>query len=115
MLQRSKLSIAQDYKEHSKDRLEELKQLTVIATLQRFGVIIVEFKAKNNGRTRTHQHLFMLDEEVKAVTEGSASLKMAVSKVPLEDWIAILEKSWGPIEITHVGWLLGGQEAIYTL
>ena len=57
----------------------------------------------------------MLDEEVKAVTEGSASLKMAVSKVPLEDWIAILGKSWGPIEITHVGWLLGGQEAIYTL
>ena len=71
MLQRSKLSIAQDYKEHSQDRLEELKQLTVIPTLQRFGIIIVEFKAKNNGRTRTHQHLFMIDEEAKLITEGN--------------------------------------------
>ena len=40
---------------------------------------------------------------------------MAVSKVPIADWTALLEKGWGPIEITHVGWLLGGQEAIYTL
>ena len=57
----------------------------------------------------------MLDEEVKAVTEGSASLKMAVSKVPLEDWIAILEKSWGPIEEAHFEYGLTGQEAIYIL
>ena len=76
--------------------------------------MIVEFKAKNNGRTRTHQHLFMLDEEVIAVTEGSASLKMAVSKVPLEDWTAILEKSWGAIEEAHFRYPLTGQEAIYT-
>ena len=93
----------------------EIERLKAMPSLQRYGLLMVQFKAKNNGRTRTHQHLFMLDEEVKAVTEGSASLKMAVSKVPLEDWIAILGKSWGPIEITHVGWLLGGQEAIYTL
>ena len=101
MLQRSKLSIAHDYKEHSKDRLEELKQLTVIPTLQRFGIIIFEFKAKNNGRTRTHQHLFMMDEEAKTVAEGDNSLKMAVSKVPIDDWTALLEKGWGAIEETH--------------
>ena len=80
MLQRSKLSIAQDYKEHSKDRLEELKQLTVIPTLQRFGIIIFEFKAKNNGRTRTHQHLFMIDEEAKSITEGDNGLKWRYQK-----------------------------------
>ena len=62
-----------------------------------------------------HQHLFILDEEVKAVTEGNASLKMVVSKVPLEDWIAILEKSWGAIEEAHFRYGLTGQEAIYTL
>ena len=80
MLQRSKLSIAQDYKEHSKDRLGELKQLTVIPTLQRFGIIIFEFKAKNNGRTRTHQHLFMIDEEAKSITEGDNGLKWRCQK-----------------------------------
>ena len=101
MLQRSKLSIAQDYKEQSKDRLEELKHLTVIPILQRFGIIIVEFRAGNNGRTRTHQHLFMMDEEAKTVLEGDNSLKMAVSKVPMDDWTALLEKGWGTIEETH--------------
>jgi len=40
---------------------------------------------------------------------------MAVSKVPLEDWIAILEKSWGPIEEAHFRYGLTGQEAIYIL
>ena len=79
----------------------EVERLKAIPSLQRYGLLIVEFKAKNNGRSRTHQHLFILDEEVKAVTEGNASLKMAVSEVPLGDWIAILEKSWGAIEEAH--------------
>ena len=100
MLQRSKLSIAQDYKEHSKDRLEELKQLTVIPTLQRFGIIIFEFKAKNNGRTRTHQHLFMIDEELLTDEKG-AFVRSTVSNIPIDDWTALLEKSWGAIEETH--------------
>ena len=115
MLQRSKLSIAQDYKEHSKDRLEELKQLTVIPTLQRFGIIIFEFKAKNNGRTRTHQHLFMMDEEAKSITEGDNSLKMAVSKVPIDDWAALLERRLGANRRNPFLLRLTGQEAIYTL
>jgi len=114
MLQRSKLSIAQDYKEHSKDRLEELKQLTVIPTLQRFGIIIVEFRAENKGRTLTHQHLFMMDEELLTDEKG-AFIRSTVSNIPIADWAALLKESWGPIKITHVGWLLGGQEAIYTL
>jgi len=28
-------------------------------------------------------------------------LKIAVSKVPLDDWAALLEKGWGTIEKTH--------------
>ena len=80
MLQRSKLSIAQDYKEHSKDRLEELKHLTVIPILQRFGIIIVEFRAENKGKTLTHQHLFMIDEEAKSITEGDNGLKWRCQK-----------------------------------
>ena len=79
----------------------EIERLKALPSLQRYGLLRVEFKAKNNGRSRTHQHLFILDEEVKAVTEDNTSLKMAVSKVPLEDWIVILEKSWGAIEEAH--------------
>jgi hypothetical protein len=81
--------------------ISELERLKVLPSLQRKGLIVVEFKAKNNGRTRTHQHLFMMDEEAKAVVEGDNSLKMAVSKVPIDDWTALLEESWGAIEETH--------------
>ena len=35
---------------------------------------------------------------------------MAVSKVPIADWAALLKESWGPIKITHVGWLLGDRK-----
>ncbi|MDC3357737.1 hypothetical protein OAX30_05420, partial [Pseudomonadales bacterium] len=63
--------------------------------------IIVEFKAENKGRIRTHKHLFMMNEEAKTVLEGDNSLKIAVSKVPIDDWTALLEKSWGAIEETH--------------
>ena len=43
----------------------------------------------------------MMDEEAKSIIEGDNSLKMAVSKVPIDDWTALLEKSWGAIEETH--------------
>lgn len=72
----------------------EIERLKAIPSLQRYGLMVVEFKAKNNGRTCTHQHLFMLDEEVEAVTAGNTNLKMAVSKAPLGDWIALLDKNW---------------------
>jgi hypothetical protein len=81
--------------------IRNASRLKGIHSLQRKGLIIVEFKAENNGRTRTHQHLFMLDEEAKTVLEGDNSLKMAVSKVPMDDWTALLEKGWGAIEETH--------------
>ena len=42
-----------------------------------------------------------MDEEAKVLTEDGNSLKIAVSKVPLDDWTAFLEKSWGAIEGTH--------------
>ena len=67
----------------------------------RFAAVVVEFKAKNNGGSHTHQLLFILDEKFKANTEDNASLKMAVSKVPLADWIVVLEKNWGAIEEAH--------------
>ena len=69
--------------------------------MQRKGLIVVEFKAENNGRKRKHQHLFMMDEEAKPVTAGDSSLKLTVSKVPIEDWTAFLEKGWGNIEEAH--------------
>ena len=81
--------------------IRNASRLKGIHSLQRKGLIIVEFKAENNGRTRTHQHLFMMDEEAKTVAEGDNSLKMAVSKVPIDDWTALLEKGWGAIEETH--------------
>ena len=81
--------------------ISALDRLKVLPGLQRKGLIIVEFKAKNNNRTRTHQHLFLMDEEAKVLTEDDNSLKIAVSKVPLDDWTALLEKGWGTIEKTH--------------
>ena len=81
--------------------ISQLERLKVLPSLQRKGLIIVEFKAGNKGRTRTHEHLFMMDEEAKPITEGDNSLKMAVSKVPIDDWTALLEKGWGAIEETH--------------
>jgi len=42
-----------------------------------------------------------MDEEAKVLTEYDNSLKIAVSKVPLDDWTALLEDSWGTIEETH--------------
>ena len=62
----------------------------------------MEFKAKNNGRKRKHRHLFTLKETVKAIEADSVPLKLAVSKVPIENWITLLETSgWGVIEDTH--------------
>ena len=81
--------------------ISQLERLKVLPSLQRKGLIIVEFRAGNKGRTRTHEHLFMMDEEAKPITEGDNSLKMAVSKVPIDDWTALLEKGWGAIEETH--------------
>ena len=81
--------------------IRNASRLKGIHSLQRKGLVIVEFKAENNGRTRTHNHLFMMDEEAKVLTEDDNSLKIAVSKVPIADWTALLEKSWGPIEETH--------------
>jgi hypothetical protein len=54
-------------------------RLTSIHNLQKNGLIIVEFKAENNGRKRTHQHLFMMNEKAKAIEVGEVSFKMAVS------------------------------------
>ncbi|MDA7726972.1 hypothetical protein N8881_09315 [Pseudomonadales bacterium] len=81
--------------------ISALDRLKVLPGLQLKGLIIVEFKAKNHNRTRTHQHLFLMDEEAKVLTEDDNSLKIAVSKVPLDDWTALLEKGWGTIEETH--------------
>ena len=81
--------------------IRNTSKLKGIHSLQRKGLIIVEFRAGNKGRTRTHKHLFMMDEEAKSITEGDNSLKMAVSKVPIDDWTALREKGWGAIEETH--------------
>ena len=43
----------------------------------------------------------MMDEEVKSIVEGDNGLKMVVSKVPIADWTALLEKNWGAVEGTH--------------
>ena len=95
--------------------ISQLERLKVLPSLQRKGLIIVEFKAGNKGRTRTHKHLFMMDEEAKSITEGDNSLKMAVSKVPIDDWTALLEKGWGGHRRNPFLLRLTEQEAIYTL
>ena len=45
--------------------ISALDRLKVLPDLQRKGLIIVEFKAKNNSRTRTHQHLFLWTKRLK--------------------------------------------------
>ncbi len=68
---------------------------------QRWGLIIVEFKAENKGRKRKHQHLFMLKDAVKDLEADGLLLKVAISKVPIEDWTALLEADWSAIEETQ--------------
>ena len=81
--------------------ISDPERLKAIPSLQRKGLIIVEFKAKNNGRKREHQHLFILKEELLTDEKG-VSIPATVSKVPIEDWVALLETSgWGVIEDTH--------------
>ena len=43
----------------------------------------------------------MLEDTVKDLKADSLLLKAAISKVPIEDWVALLEDSWGVIEETH--------------
>ena len=65
-----------------------------------------EFKieAVKQGTDRGYKiggNLFMIDEKVEAIEVGEDSLKMAVSKIPMDDWTALLESGWGNIESTH--------------
>ena len=74
-----------------------------VPSLQRWGLFIVEFKAENRGRKRKHQHqhLFILKDTAKALKADGLPLKAAISKVPIEDWVAVLEDGWEPIKETH--------------
>ena len=82
--------------------LNQPERLKALPSLQRWGLIIVEFKAENKGRKRKHQHLFMLEDTVKDLEEDGLLLKAAISKVPIEDWTALLETSgWGVIKETQ--------------
>jgi len=80
--------------------ISDVDRLKVLPSLQRNGLIVVQFDATNNGRRRTHQHLFMIEEEL-LTDENGASIPATVSNVPLDDWTALLEKGWGSIEGTH--------------
>tara|TARA_B110000483_G_C17860862_1_gene414137 strand:- start:230 stop:373 length:144 start_codon:yes stop_codon:yes gene_type:complete len=43
----------------------------------------------------------MMNEKVEAIAAGENSLKMAVSKIPIDDWTTLLESGWETIESTH--------------
>ena len=81
--------------------IRDEKRLKALPSLQRWGLTIVEFKAENKGRKRKHQHLFMLKDTVKDLKADGLLLKAAISKVPIEDWTALLEDGWGAIKETH--------------
>ena len=42
-----------------------------------------------------------MHKEAKSIAKRDNGLKMAVSKVPIADWTALLENGWGAIEGTH--------------
>jgi DNA-binding HxlR family transcriptional regulator len=43
----------------------------------------------------------MLKDTVKDLKADGLLLKAAISKVPIEDWTALLEDGWGAIEETQ--------------
>jgi DNA-binding HxlR family transcriptional regulator len=90
--------------------IRDEKRLKALPSLQRWGLIIVEFKAENKGRMRTHQHLFMLEDTVKDLEADGLLLKAAISKVPIADWIALLEDGWGAIKETRFGMAYGDKK-----
>jgi hypothetical protein len=59
------------------------------------------FWLQSKGRTNTHQHLFMQEDTVKDLEDEGVLLKAAISKVPIADWVALLEDGWGAIKETR--------------
>jgi hypothetical protein len=43
----------------------------------------------------------MMNDKARAIAAGIDSLKMAVSKIPIDDWTTLLESGWETIESTH--------------
>ena len=52
----------------------------------------------------------MLKDTVKALEDEGVLLKAAISKVPIADWVALLEDGWGPIEETRFGMAYGDKK-----
>jgi len=59
----------------------------------------MDVTAKNKGRKRKHP--FMLEDPVKDLKADKVPLKLAISKVSIADWTALLEDSWGAIKETR--------------
>jgi hypothetical protein len=85
-----------------RSRVRHRHKLTALPMLSRSGLVVVEFKAENAGRTRTHRHLFMLrDQQAERLTVAPA-INLSVGHVPFREWLAFLEQ--GDPEIPGSGW-----------
>lgn len=62
--------------------------------LIRDTIIEVSYRAENNGRARTHRHLFLSDGQ-RGVREGP--VQSTAVNLPLEEWQELLSDKWGQI------------------
>ncbi|WPY95633.1 hypothetical protein T8T21_05805 [Limimaricola variabilis] len=85
-----------------RSRVREVSRLKSIPELIRTGAVILTFKAKNAGRTREHQHLFLLDWHTGYREPGLSHGMISVGHFSLERAVRLLVN--GDPEIEGSGW-----------
>lgn len=85
-----------------RSRVRTLSRLRSLPRLSRSGLVMVEFEAKNNGRTKTHRHLFMLPDQQAIRPVNAPAISLSAGHIPFAEWVNFLEK--GDPEIAGSGW-----------
>ncbi len=85
-----------------RSKITDPERLRSLPELVRAGLFIVEFEAENAGRTNTHQHLFMLPDQIGEREEEHPNIMVSVGNIPLADWVRVLEN--GDERVPGSGW-----------
>ncbi|WP_339816908.1 hypothetical protein [uncultured Paracoccus sp.] len=85
-----------------RSRVKDPSRLRALPILSQTGLLVIEFKATNAGRTATHQHLFILLNQQAERLPAASSINLSAGHIPFADWVAYLEN--GDPEIPGSGW-----------
>lgn len=85
-----------------RSRVRTLSSLRALPRLSRSGLVVIEFKATNKGRTKTHRHLFMLPGQQAIRPVNAPVISLSAGRIPFAEWVTYLEH--GDPEIPGSGW-----------